>query len=302
MKSLSESLLRNISVLVLGLSLSPTSWGAEVAPVVIAVSGAVSSGGNESLSKGDPIELGTAISSGDQGGVIIRPVPGQGLVLDVNSSAKITSADVSPGEGGSARSSGIELVNGHTNITVAKATTGSNQTELKMASAVVTSSGGNFSGFSDSNGNQNAVVYAGSASINVTKGGSSAPGSKPVILRPGQVAKWNSEGTENILEVLDLRTGTISESLNGNLVGSRLATPAELQAARDSFLAGLSAFGVMATTEQKLEFAQIVADINKVLQAAGFGALPPFSGWILFPNLGDQPLNIPADFASPVEP
>lgn len=302
MKSFSESLFRKVSVLVLALALPPSSWGAEVAPVVMAVSGTVSSGGSESLGKGDPIELGKPISSGDQSGVIIRPVPGQGVVLDVNTSAKINSADVTVGDGGSTRSSGIELLNGHTNITVAKATSGSNQTALKMPSAVLTTSGGNFSGFSDSNGNQHAVVYAGSVAINVNKGGSAATGSNPVILKPGQVAKWNREGTENLLEVLDLRAGTVSEYLDGNLIGSRLATPAELKAARDFFLGGLSAFRVMATTEQKMEFAQIVADINKVLQGAGFGAIPPSSEWFLFPNLGDEPLNFPADFASPVEP
>jgi hypothetical protein len=290
------------ALLSLGLLVPHLASGAEVAPVVMAVSGAVSSGGTESLSKGDTIELGKAISSGDQSGVIIRPVPGQGFVLDVNSSAKITMADVTAGDGGSSRSSGIELLNGHTNITVANATSGSNQTALKMPSAVLTSSGGNFSGFSDSNGNQHAVVYAGSVAINVNKGGSAATVSNPVILKPGQVAKWNREGTENLLEVLDLRAGTVSEYLDGNLIGSRLATPAELQAARDFFLGGLSAFRVMATTEQKLEFAQIVADINKVLQGAGFGAIPPSSEWFLFPNLGDEPLNFPADFASPVEP
>jgi hypothetical protein len=298
MKTSSSLYSFGISLVALSVLVPHSSWSAPVSASVLAVSGDVFTDNSVKLQVGAGLDDGASIRAEDQSGGIIRPVPGQLLVIDSNSIAKMDRADVAVGDaadGGAARSSSLSLQAGHVNMTVASPKTGSNQLDLVSKYATASSSGGNFSAWSNDSGEQHLVVYAGSVDLKVDSGSA-------VTLRAGQVGTWRCDGSENGLEVLDLRTGTISEYLAGNAIGTRLATPAELRAASGYTFAGLSAFRTVAPREQQVEFAQIISDINGVQVGAGLAAIPPSTEWYLFPNLANQPPNSSPDFASPIQP
>lgn len=274
---------------------------APATPLVLAVTGQVTSEDDKAVTLKSGVVLGETVSSGEKSGVIIRPVPGQLVVIDSNTKASIVSAEVTPGEGGATRASVVGLTVGHLHSAVAEPQTGSESQAIETTCARIRSERGSWSTWADDDGAFHVVAYAGTVDITIKPSGGGT-GAQSILLRPGQIATWRCEGDTGKLEVVDMRTGIVTEYQQGVQTGHRLATAAELQAANALLVAGISAFRATDPGGHHLEFAQITNDINRVLGNNGLGVMPPITEWYLFPQIGEIPLNFSTDFASPEQP
>lgn len=300
-----------VTLAVMCIAIASSGNDAPTSTSVLGVTGEVKSG-DAALAKGAALKLGQPVQTSHNSGVILSPAPGQTVFVDEDSQVKLLTTEFSE-DNGPVRNSSVFLGGGHLHSTVAEAKQGRNTHEVRTPCGRLTSNDGSWSTWSTAGSDgitQHAAVYHGTVTLNrssqvvpFSEAASGAPaGGGSVRLTEGMVATWKCDDADGAVSVVDLRTGRLITFINGVEISSVAATPRQLMEAKMLFQEGAAPFLATAADASRIQFGQLLSEINKTLASNMLPIIPETSEWQLFPDWFRDGTRVPSDLASPEQP